>query len=102
MIDCVECFDEVYEDHMGFKVVFSAELDGGFQREDGVGASFSLKAAALFLHAIISDVGVHAVCNDCGEDFVCHVEKANGVPVVGVGCLSFELEDGAEGVHPLK
>ena len=40
MIDRVEGFDEIDEYYVGFEVVFSAELDGGFEREDGVRASF--------------------------------------------------------------
>ena len=66
MVDGVEVLDEVDEDYEGFKIMLSAELDGSFEGEDGVGTAFALEAAALFLHAIISDVGIHAVCNDCG------------------------------------
>jgi len=77
--------------------VFSAELDGGFEREDGIGETFALEAFALLLHTIISDVGAHAVCNDGGKGFVGDVDDADGAPVVWVGSFSFLFKDWAEG-----
>ena len=88
MVDRIKCFDKVYEDHVRFEVVFSSELDDGLKGEDGVGASLALEAIALFLHAIISNVGVHVVYNDCGENCTRYIEEIDGAPVVGVGCSS--------------
>jgi len=68
--------------------VFSAELDGGFEGEDGIGATFALEAAALFLHTIIFDVGAQTVCDDHGKDFVGDVKEADGAPAVQVGSFT--------------
>ena len=68
--------------------------------EDGVGESFALKAAALFLHAIISDVGVYAFCNNHSRDLLCDIKEADGSPVVWAGVFSLQFEAGVECVKP--
>ena len=97
MIDGIKSFDKVNKDHIRFEVVFAAELEGSFEEEDGVGASFSLETTILYFHAFILNINIHVFSDDGRYDFICDVQKADGVPVVGVGGLSLELKDGKEG-----
>ena len=99
MVNGDEGLYEVNEDDEGCKVVLWAELDSDFEGGDGVRATFALEAAAFFLHTIISDVGVHTVCDDCSKDFVGDVEESAGALVVRVGCFTFQFKDWAEGAE---
>jgi len=97
VVNGIEGLYEVDIDDKGFQVVFSAELDGGFEGEDGFGETFALEAAALFLHTIISDVVAHTVCNDCSKEYVSDVEEVDGAPVFWFGCFAFQFKDWVEG-----
>lgn len=82
MVNGIEGLHQVYEDGEGFEAVLFAELEGGFERKNGVGAGFLLEATALILEAIVAHIRIHAMYNDGSEDIVRAVEETDGSPVV--------------------
>ena len=60
MVDGIKYRHQVDEEYEALEAVFFAELEGGFEGEDGVGTGFILKTVTLSLESIIAHTRIHA------------------------------------------
>ena len=69
--------------------VFFSDLQGKFDVECGVCATFPLKISTCLVNSITVDKEVHPLCNDDGHHIVGDVEEANYLLVFHFGRSPF-------------
>ena len=82
MVYHIEGLLEVYKGNPCLMSMFFSDLQGGFQVEDSVYATFPFKVAGCFVNTIATDEGIHLFCSDGGHHLVSDVEETDGSPVL--------------------